>query len=67
MGADRVLNVAHGRDPRALAAEVGALLDGKLPDVTIDCVGFEASVQLGIYVSILQLYFHLFANIIIRI
>jgi len=49
MGADAVAN-AGGKEPKALAAEVTALLE-RAPDCTIECSGAESSTQLGIYVS----------------
>ena len=51
MGADAVLNV-KGKAPKDLAIKISELL-GKEADITIDCSGFEASIQLAIFVRVI--------------
>lgn len=51
LGADYGYQVTLGKDPRIMAKELSEIFgDGGGPDKTLECTGFESSIQLAIYV-----------------
>ncbi|XP_039275521.1 sorbitol dehydrogenase-like isoform X2 [Nilaparvata lugens] len=48
LGADHTLLVKPSDDEKEVTKKIQEILEGNLPDITIDCSGFESTIKLGL-------------------
>ncbi|XP_039301121.1 sorbitol dehydrogenase-like [Nilaparvata lugens] len=48
LGADHTLLVAPNDDEKVVTKKIQEILEGNLPDITVDCSGFESTIKLGL-------------------
>ncbi|RZF49120.1 hypothetical protein LSTR_LSTR008406 [Laodelphax striatellus] len=48
LGADHTILVKPNEDEKEVTKKIQEILEGSLPDITIDCSGFESTIKLGL-------------------